>query len=70
MYDNSWELPGAPVDFTLIMMLAAEGAKTRLTMRLTFADAEAMKVGVERYGVLEGGAQTMERVADYMDRVS
>lgn len=70
VYDNSWELPGAPVDFTLIMMLAAEGAKTRLTMRLTFADAEAMKVGVERYGVLEGGAQTMERVADYMDRVS
>ena len=65
-YDNSWDLPGAPIDFTMIVTLDAEEAKTRLSLRIICASAEAMKTAVERYGVLDGGVQTLARLAAYV----
>jgi hypothetical protein len=29
-----------------------------------------MKTAVERYGVLEGGVQTLERIAEYLSEVA
>ncbi|MEP6573612.1 MAG: SRPBCC domain-containing protein [Gemmatimonadota bacterium] len=69
-YDNGWDLPGAPLDFTVVVTLVPEGKQTALAIHLTFADAEAMKTAVERYGVLEGGAQTLGRIAVYLGTVS
>lgn len=66
VYDNEWDLPGAPVDFTLVASFVAEGKKTRFTMQLIFPDAATFKVAVERYGVLEGGTETTERLASYV----
>jgi uncharacterized protein YndB with AHSA1/START domain len=63
VYENGWDLPGAPVDFTAVLTLAAEGEKTRHSLHMTFRDAAAFKTAVERYGVLEGGVQTFERIA-------
>jgi uncharacterized protein YndB with AHSA1/START domain len=62
--DIGWNLPDAPLDFTLVATFEAVAGKTRLTMRLTFRDAAAMKIAVERYGVIEGGQQTLERLAE------
>jgi uncharacterized protein YndB with AHSA1/START domain len=61
--ENSWGLPDAPLAFTLVASFEPVGTKTRLSMRLSFRDAAAMKIAVERYGVIEGGVQTLERMA-------
>ena len=66
VYDNSWDLPGAPLDFTVVVTFEADGAKTRFTLRIICANAEAMKTAVERYGVLDGGVQTLARLAAYL----
>jgi uncharacterized protein YndB with AHSA1/START domain len=66
VYENGWDLPGAPLDFTMVCELVAEGAKTRFSMRMIFADANALKTAVERYGVLPGGTQTLDRLAEYV----
>lgn len=69
VYDNAWDLPGAPVDFTLVATFVADGPKTRLTMQLIFPSAASFQIGVERYGVLEGGTGTLERLAEYVTQL-
>lgn len=66
VYENGWDLPGAPLDFGVVVTFEAEGPKTRLSIHMTFRDAEALKTAVERYGVLEGGTQTLGRIAQYV----
>jgi uncharacterized protein YndB with AHSA1/START domain len=43
-----------------------EAGGTRVTMRLTFASAEARDQNVRDYGSIEGGKQTLQRLADYL----
>lgn len=68
VYENGWDLPGAPLDFKSVVTFKAEGTKTRLTLHMAFYDAEAFKVAVERYGAIEGGMQHMARLAEYLAR--
>jgi uncharacterized protein YndB with AHSA1/START domain len=68
VYANSWDLPDAPLDFTAVVTFAAEGEGTRLILHMTFANDAAMKTAVERYGVLSGGTETFERIAEYVER--
>jgi uncharacterized protein YndB with AHSA1/START domain len=68
VYANSWDLPGAPLDFTVVVTFAAEGKGTRLSLHMTFANDAAMRTAVERYGVLKGGVETFERIAVYVER--
>ena len=68
VYANSWDLPDAPLDFTVVVTFAAEGEGTRLILHMTFANDAAMKTAVERYGVLSGGTETFERIARYAER--
>jgi uncharacterized protein YndB with AHSA1/START domain len=68
VYENGWDLPGAPLDFTVVVTFAAEGAGTRLILHMTFANDAAMQTAVERYGVLSGGVETFERIAGYLER--
>lgn len=70
VYDNGWDLPGAPLDFTVVVTFVPDGARTRLSIHMTYRDAESMKTAVERYGVLEGGVQTLERIAEYLSEVA
>jgi uncharacterized protein YndB with AHSA1/START domain len=65
VYDNSWALPDAPLDFTVVVTFTPEGAGTRLMLHMTFANDAAMRTAVERYGVLSGGTETFERIARY-----
>jgi uncharacterized protein YndB with AHSA1/START domain len=68
VYANSWNLPDAPLDFTVAVTFAAEGNATRLTLHMTFAHDAAMQTAVELYGVLSGGTETFERIAGYVER--
>ncbi len=70
VYENEWDLPGAPLDFTVVVLLNAEGKKTSFSLRMTFRDAEAMRTAVERYGVLDGGTQTLDRLAGYVNGIA
>jgi uncharacterized protein YndB with AHSA1/START domain len=68
VYENSWDLPDAPLEFTVVVTFAAEGDGTRLILHMTFASDAAMQTAVERYGVLSGGIETFERIAGYVER--
>jgi uncharacterized protein YndB with AHSA1/START domain len=68
VYENSWDLPDAPLDFTVVVTFATEGEGTRLILHMTFANDAAMQTAVERYGVLNGGVETFERIAEYVER--
>jgi uncharacterized protein YndB with AHSA1/START domain len=71
VYENSWDLPGSPLEFTgLITLDSAGDTKTKLTMRMMFVDASAFGTAVERYGVLEGGTQTFDRLNDYVSSIA
>ncbi len=39
---------------------------TEVTMRMVFATLEAKRMVVEEYGAIEGGHQTLARLADYL----
>jgi hypothetical protein len=45
---------------------ASEGTGTRLSIHFYFADAEALRVATEQYGVRDGGVQTLERFGEYL----
>ena len=66
VYDNGWDLPGSPVDFTVVVTFVAVDGGTRLSIHMTFPGVDAMRTAVERYGVLDGGTQTLERIEAYL----
>ena len=68
VYENRWDLPGAPLAFMGTITLVAVGANTRLTIHLRFDDAAAFQTAVERYGVLKGGTETLDRIADHLQQ--
>lgn len=63
VYANNWDLPGAPLDFIVVVTFAREGEGTRIDLHITFDDDADMQTAVERYGVLPGGVETFERLA-------
>ena len=66
VYENGWDFAGAPLDFTVVVSFVPDGAKTRFSLHMTFRDAEALRTAVEQYGVMHGGTQTLDRLADYV----
>jgi uncharacterized protein YndB with AHSA1/START domain len=58
---------GAPtVTFESTVTFADEGSKTRLTLRMVFPSAEARDRNVREHRSIEGGEQTLGRLADYL----
>jgi len=70
VYENGWDLPGSPLGFVVVVTLLPEGKQTRFSIHMTFRDAAAMKTAVEVYGVLQGGTQTLDRLARYLARAA
>ena len=48
------------------MTFENDNGKTRLTMRTTFATAEERDYVVEEYHAIEGGHQTLARLAEFL----
>ncbi|HEU5050077.1 MAG TPA: hypothetical protein VFU00_07125, partial [Gemmatimonadales bacterium] len=61
-----WNLPGDPLAFEVAVTFTPDGTGTRLAIHFTFADARAVRTAVERYGVIRGGEETLERIARYL----
>jgi uncharacterized protein YndB with AHSA1/START domain len=57
---------GRVVQMEKITTFEEEAGGTRVTMRLIFASAEARDQNVRDYGSIEGGKQTLQRLADYL----
>jgi uncharacterized protein YndB with AHSA1/START domain len=51
------------VDFT------EDGGKTKITMQSVFPSVEALQYVVENYGAVEGGKQTMARLAEHLEQL-
>jgi uncharacterized protein YndB with AHSA1/START domain len=55
-----------PVQFQTTVTFEDAGGKTRLTMRAVFPSVAERDRVVEEYGAVEGGKQTLARLADYV----
>jgi hypothetical protein len=60
-----WEAWTDPKQFEMTATFDEDG-KTRLTMRMVFVPAEARDQDVREYGSIEGGKQTLERLAEHL----
>jgi uncharacterized protein YndB with AHSA1/START domain len=57
---------GPPVKMEKTTIFEDVAGGTRVTMRAVFDSAEARDQNVRDYGSIEGGKQTLERLADYL----
>ena len=48
----------------------AQGGKTRLTLRMVFPTAAAREHVVQKYGAIEGGNQTLARLAEHLPKMA
>jgi uncharacterized protein YndB with AHSA1/START domain len=55
-----------PVSFRATVTFEDEGGKTRLTLHTVFPTAEERERVVREYGAIEGGKQTLARLAEYL----
>ena len=68
-YRHGGEVETEPVDFEVVVTLESEGAnaeRTRVTMRSIFPSSEKRDFVVHRYGAIEGGRQTLARLAEHI----
>lgn len=66
VYRHSGAEETKDVRFHAEVTFVAEGTKTRVTLRSVFESAEERDLVVEKYGAIEGGKQTLERLAAYV----
>ena len=58
--------PADPRSFTTTVTFVERGNRTEVTMRALFKTKEQRDEVVERFGAIEGGRQTLERLAGYL----
>src|SRR3977135_379237 len=69
VYRHAGDAGTDPVRFHVTVTFAAQGSKTRLTMASIFETAEERNRVVEKYGAIEGGKQTLSRLAEHLARL-
>jgi uncharacterized protein YndB with AHSA1/START domain len=65
-YDH-YSAEGSPLLFKAAVEFVAEGNKTRVTLRMTFATAE-QRAAMAKFGAIEGGEQTLARLDSYISQ--
>ncbi len=55
--------------FEAIWTFEAVAAQTKVTIHLLFPNAQARNMAVEKIGAIEGGSQTMARLANYVIKI-
>lgn len=66
-YEHGGEM-GEPAHFNGIVRFTDDGGKTRVSLTLVFATAEARDATLE-YGAIEGGKQTLAKLEAYLQRI-
>ena len=67
VYRHAGEKGTEDVKFHVTVNFEPQGRKTLLTMRLVFATAAEREEVVTKYGALEGGQQTLARLAAHVE---
>ncbi|HSQ55338.1 MAG TPA: SRPBCC family protein, partial [Gemmata sp.] len=57
-----------PIKFQSTITLAAKGERTEVTLHLVFDTPEERNHVVEKYGAIEGGNQTLGRLAEFVEK--
>lgn len=60
--------PGGPVEFRSVVTFQDVGGRTLITMRSVFPTAAALKAVCERVNAVEGGKQTLARLAEHLGK--
>jgi uncharacterized protein YndB with AHSA1/START domain len=69
VYRHAGDEDSEPVRFHVTVTFAEQGGKTRLTMRSLFETTEERDNVVNKYGAIEGGNQTLERLAGHLAKI-
>ena len=65
-YSHGWDAKGAGEMFRATWTFEAQGEKTKLTMRSVFPSAAERDKVVKEFGAIEGGKQTLGRLAAHL----
>jgi uncharacterized protein YndB with AHSA1/START domain len=65
-YNHAGEEETEGVKFRTTVTFADRGGKTELTMRIVFETAAERNHVVDKHGAVEGGKQTLERLAEFL----
>jgi len=65
VYVHSSDEPNDPREFFVTVTFEAKGDKTQLTMHAVFQTAAALEA-VKKFGAVEGGTQTLNRLEEYL----
>ena len=68
VYRHAGEEDTENVRFHVTVTFEEKGRKTLLTMRSLFETAQERDEVVTKYGAIEGGKQTLERLAEFVER--
>jgi uncharacterized protein YndB with AHSA1/START domain len=68
VYRHAGEDETENVRFHVTVTFPAQGRKTLLTMRSLFATAQERDEVVTKYGAIEGGRQTLVRLAEHVEK--
>lgn len=69
-YSHGGGRKGDPaVQFEATWTFETVGKQTKVTLRALFPTVEAYQTTVKFYGAIEGGKQTLARLADYLPRI-
>jgi uncharacterized protein YndB with AHSA1/START domain len=68
VYRHAGEENTEDVKFHVTVTFEAQGRKTLLTMRSLFETAQQRDEVVTKYGAIEGGKQTLERLAEHVEK--
>jgi uncharacterized protein YndB with AHSA1/START domain len=63
------ESPGDPNAFESVLTFAPDGAATRIEMRAVFPTKELRDAAVEKYHAIEGGQQTLSKLAAHVSEI-
>ena len=66
MYHHAGDDDTEPVSFQVTVTFEEEGNHTKLTMNSNFGTAEELDRVNNEYGAIEGGKQTIIRLAEYL----
>ncbi len=67
VYRHGGEGDTEDIKFHVTVTFEAQGRKTLLTMRSLFATAQERNDVIEKYGAIEGGQQTLARLAAHVE---
>lgn len=69
VFDHSSGEAGDSGQFRVTVTFAEQAGKTKLNMRMLFRSAAERDKAVKEFGAIEGGNQTLDRLAEYLAKI-